>query len=95
MRTYVEVRKQGEALLREKGLDATRLRPWYVIGPGRRWPCLPLPAYAVLGWIPATRPGAQWQGLVVPAQMARALRRAVENPACGFGVVEVPKIRRA
>ena len=95
MKAYIEVRRQGETLLREKGLNATCLRPWYVLGPGHRWPYLLLPVYSVLGWIPATRAGAQRLGFVTLAQMARALAAAVDAPAQGFRIVEVPDIRRA
>jgi uncharacterized protein YbjT (DUF2867 family) len=95
MKDYIAVRKEGEALLEERGLHATCLRPWYVLGPGHRWPYLLLPAYAVLGWIPATRPGARRLGFVTLRQMVGALVQAVENPPGGVRVVEVPDIRRA
>src|SRR5581483_7152713 len=53
MKAYIEVRSQGEALIRSAGLDATILRPWYVIGPGHRWPLLLLPVYRVLELLPS------------------------------------------
>src|SRR5438309_826147 len=37
MRDYVEVRATGERLIRDTGLPATFIRPWYVLGPGHRW----------------------------------------------------------
>ena len=33
-------------------LHATILRPWYVLGPGRRWPVMLLPAYWLMGLLP-------------------------------------------
>jgi uncharacterized protein YbjT (DUF2867 family) len=93
MKAYLAVRAEGEALLRASGLDATFLRPWYVLGPGHRWPCLLLPAYALLGWIPATRASARRLGFVTLAQMTAALVRAVEEPAKGVRVIDVPGIR--
>ena len=95
MRAYVAVRAEGEALIRARGLDATCLRPWYVIGPGHRWPLVLAPIYAVLRWIPATRAGAERLGFVTLAQMTAALVRAVERGGSGVRVVEVPEIRAA
>jgi uncharacterized protein YbjT (DUF2867 family) len=93
MKAYVEVRREGEALIAASGLDATCLRPWYVLGPGHRWPVLLMPVYAVLSWIPTTRASAERLGFVTLAQMVRALVHAVEHPALGVRVVEVPEIR--
>lgn len=95
MKVYIAVRQEGEALIRARGLDATCLRPWYVLGPGHRWPYALLPVYAVLRWIPATRAGAERLGFVTLPQMVRALVHAVESPARGVRVVEVPEIRGA
>jgi len=95
MRAYVAVRQEGEALLGSLGLDATCLRPWYVLGPGHRWPCLLLPVYALLRRIPATRAGAERLGFVTLRQMVAALVQAVEHPAQGVRVMEVPAITRA
>ncbi len=80
MKAYVAVRMEGEALLCARPLEVTCLRPWYVLGPGHRWPLLLWPAYVVLGWIPATRPGVQRLGFVTLRQMVRALVQAVESP---------------
>lgn len=93
MRAYVDVRQQGEALIRESGLPATCLRPWYVLGPGHRWPALLVPVYAVLRRLPVTRAAAERLGFVTLPQMTRALVNAVERPASGVRVVEVPEIR--
>ncbi|HTQ31709.1 MAG TPA: NAD(P)H-binding protein [Opitutaceae bacterium] len=95
MKAYVAVRQEGEGLIRASGLDSTCLRPWYVLGPGHRWPYALLPVYAVLRRIPATRAGAERLGFVTLAQMVRALVEAVESPPRGTRVVEVPEIRRA
>jgi uncharacterized protein YbjT (DUF2867 family) len=95
MRAYVAVRQEGEALIKASGLAATLLRPWYVLGPGHRWPYLLLPLYALLRRIPATRSGAERLGLVRRREMVAALVRAVEQPTSGVRVVEVPEIRAA
>lgn len=93
MRAYVAVRERGESVIRAHGLSATLLRPWYVLGPGHRWPLLLLPAYAILRWIPSTRAAAERLGFVSLAQMVRSLNQAVEYPPAGIRVVEVPEIR--
>jgi len=95
MHAYIEARSAGERAIAEAGLTATILRPWYVLGPGHRWPYLLLPFYAVARLIPSKREAAERLGLVTVKQMVDALVRAVENPpAAGvIRVVEVPEIR--
>lgn len=93
MKDYIAVRAEGERLLRESGLNATFLRPWYVLGPGHYWPYLLVPAYRFFEMLPATRDGAQRLGLVTISQMLTALVAAVEDPPAGVRIVEVPQIR--
>jgi uncharacterized protein YbjT (DUF2867 family) len=93
MRAYIAVRQEGEMLVQGSGLAATLLRPWYVLGPGHRWPYLLLPLYAALERLPATRAGAARLGLVTRRQMVAALVWAVEHPPAGVRIVEVPEIR--
>ena len=92
MRAYIEVRAACEALIRDAGLNATFLRPWYVLGPGHRWPLLLQPAYWLLEQLPPTREAARRLGLVTLEQMIAALVWAVENPAPGVRVLGVPDI---
>jgi uncharacterized protein YbjT (DUF2867 family) len=95
MRAYVEVRAEGEALIRAAGLTATLLRPWYVLGPGHWWPVLLQPVYAIAERLPGLRDGAQRMGLVTLEQMVNALVAAVEAPPPPGTqrIVEVPAIR--
>jgi uncharacterized protein YbjT (DUF2867 family) len=93
MRAYIEARRSGEQLVRDSGIPATVLRPWYVLGPGHRWPYLLLPMYGLLGLFAATRDRASRLGLVTLRQMVNALVRAIETPALGVRVLEVPDIR--
>lgn len=93
MKAYQAVRSEGEALLRASALNTTILRPWYILGPGHWWPWFLWPAYWLFELLPNTRASAQRLGLVTLKQMIQALIQAVENPAAGFRIVEVPQIR--
>ena len=93
MQAYIDVRIEGERLIRESGIDATILRPWYVLGPGHRWPYLLLPLYALSACFPGWRESAQRLGLVTRHQMVGALVDAVEHPADGIRILDVPAIR--
>ena len=74
-------------------MNATILRPWYVLGPGHRWPYLLLPMYKLMELFPSTREGAMRLGLVTLEQICRALVHAIEIPAQGVRILEVPEIR--
>jgi uncharacterized protein YbjT (DUF2867 family) len=93
MKSYVMVRAACETALHEAGLNSTVLRPWYVLGPGHWWPLVLLPFYMIAEFIPWTSDGAKRLGLVSLRQMITALARAVENPAHGMKIVDVPEIR--
>lgn len=95
MQAYIATRQAGEARICASGIDATILRPWYVFGPGHRWPGLLIPFYAILTRLPATREGAQRLGLVSLEQMVRALVASIEQGPAGMRVLNVPDIRRA
>jgi uncharacterized protein YbjT (DUF2867 family) len=94
MKAYLEVRAEAEAALRASGLNATILRPWYVLGPGHRWPYFLIPFYWFAGIFPPTREGARRLGLVTIKQMLAALVISVEHPAEGQKMVTVPDIKR-
>jgi len=94
MKAYIEVRGQCEQKIRESGMNATVLRPWYVLGPGHRWPYALKPMYWLMERIPATRASAQRLGLVTLGQMLDTLVLSAENPVSGIRVVEVPEIRK-
>jgi len=97
MRAYLEVRAAGEAMIREAQLTATILRPWYILGPGHRWPVVLLPIYKIMELLPSTHASAQRLGLVTIHQMVQALVRAVEDPPTQDTIrtVDVPGIRSA
>jgi len=55
MRAYLWVRGLGETMIKEAGFTATILRPWYVLGPGHRWPIVLLPFYKSRSVFPRRR----------------------------------------
>ena len=95
MEAYIAARSAGERAIEEAGLTATIIRPWYVLGPGHRWPYLLIPFYAAARLVPSKRETARRLGLVTIRQMLDTLVRAVEQPpAAGhIRIVEVPDIR--
>ena len=93
MKAYIAAREECEAALLASGMNITIVRPWYVLGPGHRWPYVLLPMYWICERIPATRAGARRLGLVTLPQMVRTLISAVENPCIGARFVEVTQIR--
>jgi uncharacterized protein YbjT (DUF2867 family) len=93
MKAFLAVRSEGEALIRASGIPATFLRPWYVLGPGHRWPYLLLPFYWICECLPATRDGARRLGLVSLPQMINALVWSVENPPNETRLLDVLAIR--
>ncbi len=95
MKDYISVRSECEQMIQERHLNATVLRPWYVLGPEHRWPYFLLPFYKLAEWLPFTREGAHRLGLVTLRQMVLALAAAVEQPAQGVRIVGVPEIRTA
>jgi uncharacterized protein YbjT (DUF2867 family) len=95
MKSYVAVRAEVEARIRSSRLPATILRPWYVLGPGHRWPLALVPLYGILARLPPTREGARRLGLLSLAEMTAALLWAIEHPP-GAGetrILDVPAIR--
>jgi uncharacterized protein YbjT (DUF2867 family) len=93
MKAFIEARMEGERLIRASGLNATIVRPWYVLGPGHRWPYLLIPAYWLFGMAPSTRETAKRLGLVTLKDVVRTLVEAIEAPPDGVRVMGVPEIR--
>ena len=93
MKEFIEVRSAGEQVIRESGINATFVRPWYVLGPGHWWPYAILPLYWILERLPNTKESAERLGLVTIDQMLSAIVWATENPPSGVQILDVPKIR--
>lgn len=92
MAAYVRARQAAERLIAQSGLNASILRPWYVLGPGHRWPLFLLPLYWLCERLPGTAQSARRLGLVTLAQMRNALIHAIEQ-APGQRIYAVPQIR--
>ena len=95
MAAYIAARQAGEERIRASGIPATILRPWYVLGPGHRWPYVLVPFYALFESLPATREAARRLGLVTLKQMVAALVSSIERGPQGVRVIDVPGIRAA
>jgi uncharacterized protein YbjT (DUF2867 family) len=95
MKTYIQVRAECEAAIARSGMNATFVRPWYVLGPGHWWPIALMPFYLLLEQIPGKRETAIRLGLVTIHEMAAALVWAAENPATGVRIISVPELRLA
>lgn len=95
MKEFQQVRKEGEAYARSKGLPCTFIRPWYVLGPGHRWPLLLLPLYGLASLVPSLRSKARALGLVTIHQMVAALVDAVEAKPVPLRLIEIEDIRKA
>jgi uncharacterized protein YbjT (DUF2867 family) len=93
MQAFIAVRAEGEALIRQSGMSATFVRPWYVLGPGHWWPYALVPFYWIAEMVPPTRESARRLGLVTISQMLRALVWAVDNPPDHIRILDVSKIR--
>lgn len=94
MREYQAVRIEGERLIRESGMPATFVRPWYILGPGHYWAYALKPLYWLAERIPSKRDQAKLMGLVTISQIVTTLVSAVGNPADGTRIIEVPEIIR-
>jgi uncharacterized protein YbjT (DUF2867 family) len=95
MRAYVAVRAECEELIRASAIPATFVRPWYILGPGRRWPVLLLPLYWLLGLLPATRASARRLGLIPRDEIVRAMVFAIEHPSGKTLILDREAIARA
>lgn len=93
MKAYVAVREEGERLVRESGLAATFVRPWYVLGPGHRWPYAILPAYWI--WRLFDRDTAARLYPVKLARVVSAIADAIAQPPDGIRIIEAPEMCRS
>ena len=95
MKAYQLSRAIAEGHLAQSGLTCSVLRPWYVLGPGHRWPVVLKPFYWVAEHRASSRAAALRLGLVTIDQMVAALALVVQAPPKTSRILTVPDIRRA
>lgn len=93
MKEYIAVRKECEEIIIDSGLNATILRPWYIIGPGHRWPLVLMPLYKFFGLLPSTRLTVKRLGLMTIGEMINALLYVIEHPANGVRILDVEEMK--
>jgi uncharacterized protein YbjT (DUF2867 family) len=94
MRAYVDVRRRVEEEIVASRIPHTILRPWYVLGPGHRWPYLLIPMYWMFRAIPSTRDSAARLGLVTLRQMLETLAWSIETAGNDSRTLNAADIRR-
>jgi uncharacterized protein YbjT (DUF2867 family) len=94
MKEYIAVRTECEQIVMSSGMRASILRPWYVLGPGHRWPYALKPLYWICEQIPGLSDGARRLGLVTREQMVETLAWSIENPPERIRISGVEDIRR-
>jgi uncharacterized protein YbjT (DUF2867 family) len=95
MATYQAVRKEGEEYCKNKKLNCSFIRPWYVMGPGHYWPVLLLPLYSVAELVPTWRQKARAMALVTINQILRTLITAVDANPLPLRIIEIKQIRNS
>jgi len=94
MHAFVAVRQQGEAMIADSRLPATILRPWYILGPGHRWPYVLVPMYALMRLVPSLKAGAERLALLPRQAVIDTIVRCIESPPDRLTVLEAPQITR-
>jgi len=94
MESYQDARAQAEQVIRDSGIRAAFIRPWYIVGPGHYWPLVLQPLFRLMEYIPVTTEKAKALALVSLRKMLLALQQAVNNPPNGpLRIIEIPEIR--
>jgi hypothetical protein len=81
-------------MIEESGMNATFIKPWYVLGPSHYWAYILLPFYKICEIIPFTRKGAIRLGLVTITNMLNTIIFAVENYHEGIMIFFPEHIKR-
>lgn len=94
MKAYQDVCKEGEAYCKNKKLNCTFIRPWYVLGPGHWWPIILYPFYGIAKLIPSWRQQARSKALVTIRQMIDTLINAIKDEPLLLRILEIENIKR-
>ena len=74
-------------------MRATFIRPWYVLGPGHRWPYAILPLYWIGSLVPGSRDTSRRLYPVKLRDVIRTLADAVSIPPDRVRIIEAPEMR--
>jgi nucleoside-diphosphate-sugar epimerase len=91
---YLNIRLEGERLIMMSRMNATFLKPWYIIHPSHKWPYLLLPIYKLFTVIPRTRETALNLALLKLKNVVNAILFAINNPANGIRYMRARQIRK-
>lgn len=94
MKEFIEVRKYGEGLLKDSGLNCLFIKPWYVLGPGHYWPYFILPLYWLFMLVPPFSKTARRLYPVKLNNVLNAIVDAVKNPVKGIRRISTDELRR-
>jgi len=93
MKSYVAVRAEVEALIASLGLTATVVRPFYVLGPGRRWPYFVMPLLWIGSVIPGLSRHVRTMAFNTREQVVDTIVHAIEHPPTGIDVWGVQRMK--
>jgi nucleoside-diphosphate-sugar epimerase len=98
MHAYVQSRAVAEQKIRQRvangQIAATFVRPWYVLGPGHRWPLLLVPLLWLARLVPSQRERVRRMGLVTRSAFTDAMLHAIGHPPRELHVIDVDGIRK-
>jgi uncharacterized protein YbjT (DUF2867 family) len=84
MKEFIRVRKLGEQMIIDSGMNAVFIKPWYVLGPGHYWPYLLLPLFWICLVIPPLSKTARRLYPVRLKNVLNAIINNIENPRKGI-----------
>lgn len=94
MKGFISVRKQGEKLIIDSGMNAVFIKPWYVLGPGHYWPYMILPLYWLFMLIPPFSKTAKRLYPVKLKNILNAIVHSVENPVKGIQSISTSELKK-
>lgn len=94
MKEFINVRKSGEKLLTETGMNCVFIKPWYVLGPGHYWPHLILPVYWVFMLIPPFSKTAKRLYPVRLKNVLNAITSSIEKDVKGITSLSTEELRK-
>ncbi|MCC6864875.1 MAG: NAD(P)H-binding protein [Ignavibacteria bacterium] len=84
MKEFINIRKYGEKIISDTGINAVFIKPWYVLGPGHYWPYIILPIYWLFFIIPPFKDAAKRLYPVKLKNVLNAIVHSAENPPTGI-----------